>query len=96
MLPPYVEIMLAVGDTEAATAACRELEQRAEDEGSESLGAMAAVDRGQLELAVGDAAVALIALRRAFSAWQAMDALHEASRERVMVGLACPQRSGTA
>lgn len=89
LLPPYVEIMLAVGDAEAATAACRELEQLAEDEGSESLGAMAAGARGRLELAAGDAAAALIVLRRAFSAWQAMDALHEASRARVLVGLAC-------
>jgi len=89
LLPPYVEIMVALGDTEAATAACQELEQLAEDEGSESLGAMAAVARGRLELAAGDAAAALIALRRAFNAWQAMDALYEASRVRVMVGLAC-------
>lgn len=89
LLPAYVEIMLALGDSEAATAACCELEQIAENEGGESLGAMAAVARGRVALASGDAAAALINLRRACGAWQAMGALHEASRTRVMVGLAC-------
>ena len=89
LLPAYVEIMLAVGDAEAATAACRELEQTAADEGGESLGAMADVARGRVALASGDAAAALIVLRRAVITWLAMDALHDASRARVMLGLAC-------
>lgn len=89
LLPAYVEIMIALEDVEAATAACRELEQIAEDEDCEALGAMAAGARGRVAAASGDAPAALIALRRAFSAWQAMGALYEASRARVMVGLAC-------
>lgn len=89
LLPAYVEIMVALEDVEAATAACRELEQMAEDEHCEALGAMAAGARGRVALASGDASAALIALRRAFTAWLAMDAIYEASRARVMVGLAC-------
>jgi DNA-binding NarL/FixJ family response regulator len=89
LLPAYVEIVVALGDLEAATVACQELEQIAEDQSAEALGAMAALARGRVALASGNAAEALIALRRAVSAWQAMDALHEASRARVMVGLAC-------
>jgi DNA-binding NarL/FixJ family response regulator len=81
--------VVALGDLEAATVACQELEQIAEDQSAEALGAMAALARGRVALASGNAAEALIALRRAVSAWQAMDASHEASRARVMVGLAC-------
>lgn len=89
LLPAYVEIMVALGDVEAATVACQELEQIAEDQSTEALDAMAAFARGRVALASGNAGEALIALRRAGSAWQAMEALHEASRARVMVGLAC-------
>jgi DNA-binding NarL/FixJ family response regulator len=89
LLPAYVEIMVALGDLEAATVACQELEQIAEDQSTEALGAMAAFARGRVALASANAAEALIALRRAVNAWQAMDALYEASRARVLVGLAC-------
>ncbi|MFN2607117.1 MAG: LuxR C-terminal-related transcriptional regulator [Acidimicrobiales bacterium] len=89
LLPAYVEVMLAVGDVEAADAASRELEKIAGDEGCEALAAMAAFARGAVALAGGDAAGALVPLRRAFVAWDAMDALHDASRARVLVGLAC-------
>lgn len=89
LLPAYVEIMLATGDVDAADDACRELEAIAGEEQSEALGAMAAFARGAVALAGGDAASALIALRRAVGAWQAMDARHDAARARVLVGLAC-------
>ena len=54
LLPAYVEIMLAVGERERASAGCRELEEIAEapDErrlardGMPSVGAMLALDRG--------------------------------------------------
>ncbi|HEX8769627.1 MAG TPA: LuxR C-terminal-related transcriptional regulator [Acidimicrobiales bacterium] len=89
LLPAYVDIMVALGDLEAATVACQELEQIAEDQSAEALDAIAAFARGRVALASGSAAEALVALRRAVSAWQAMDASHEVSRARVMVGLAC-------
>lgn len=67
LLPPYVEVMLAAGDAEATSAACREFEQISEDEGSESLGAMAATARGRLELAWSSANTPWPAMSRASS-----------------------------
>jgi DNA-binding CsgD family transcriptional regulator len=89
LLPAYVEIMLAVGDVEAARSACRELDQIAERQGTDLLDAMAAQARGELALAEGEAGAALIALRRACRAWQDLDAPHEAARCRVLLGLTC-------
>ena len=65
LLPAYVEIMLAVGDAEAARGPCAELERIAEGQEDGMLGAMAAHARGALDLATGDARAALVALRRA-------------------------------
>jgi DNA-binding NarL/FixJ family response regulator len=89
LLPAYVEIMLAVGDVEAARSACRELDQIAERQGTDLLDAMAAGARGELALADGDAQAALAALRRACQGWQELDAPHEAARARALVGLIC-------
>ena len=89
LLPAYVEIMLAVGDAEAARGACAELEQVAGGQESDMLSAMAAHARGALDLAAGDARAALVALRRAARAWQELDAPYEAARSRALVGLAC-------
>ena len=46
LLPAYVEIMLAVGELEAARGACRELEEISKRQGSEVLGALHAQARG--------------------------------------------------
>jgi DNA-binding CsgD family transcriptional regulator len=89
LLPAYVEIMLAVGDVEAAHSACRELDEIAERQGTNLLGAMAAQARGELALAEGEAQAALVALRRACQAWQELDAPHEAARGRVLLGVTC-------
>jgi DNA-binding CsgD family transcriptional regulator len=89
LLPAYVEIMLVVGDVEAARSACRELDEIAERQGTDLLGAMAAQARGELTLAEGEAQAALVALRRACRAWQDLDAPHEAARCRVLLGLIC-------
>jgi DNA-binding CsgD family transcriptional regulator len=89
LLPAYVEIMLAVGDVEAAHSACRELEEISEGFPSEMLGAIVAHARGAVDLAEGDAGAALVALRRAWHVWQELEAPHEAARVRVLVGLAC-------
>ena len=89
LLPAYVEIMLAVGDVEAARSACRELDQIAERQGTDLLDAMAAQARGELALAEGDAQAALVMLRRACQGWQELDAPHEAARARVLLGLTC-------
>ena len=89
LLPAHVEIMLAVGDGEAACAASGELERIADGQESVMLAAMAAHARGAVDLAGGDARAALIALRRAARAWQQLEAPYEAARSRALVGLAC-------
>ena len=89
LLPAYVEIMLAKGDADAAAAGGRELEQLATDEGSDTLGAMAAFARGWVTLSGGDAAGGLAALRRAVAAWQDLGARYEAARARVLIAVAC-------
>jgi len=84
LLPAYVEIMLAVGDTQEARSACRALTEIAE-EGYESgvLGAIVAYATGAVDLADGDASAALIAMRHAWQEWQDLQAPYEAARTRV-------------
>ena len=64
LLPAYVEIMLAVGDADAARSACGELEQLARGFESGMLDAVVAHARGAVDLDAGDARAALVALRQ--------------------------------
>jgi tetratricopeptide (TPR) repeat protein len=66
--------MLAAGETDEARAACDELEAVAERYSSAMLDAIAAYERGAVELADGDARRALEHLRRALEAWRALEA----------------------
>jgi DNA-binding NarL/FixJ family response regulator len=88
LLPAYVEIMLAVGETREARAACRELEETAERLDTDVLTAVAAHARGAVELAEADAQAALGSLRRASRAWQRMKVPYLAARVRMLMGLA--------
>jgi DNA-binding CsgD family transcriptional regulator len=88
-LPACVEIMLAVGDIEAARGACRELEALAVGQERRALGARAAQARGAVELAAGDAFSALPSLRRAAEVWHELKAPYEAARVRELAGRAC-------
>ena len=88
LLPAYVEILLAAGLVAQARAACRELEQLAQEYESRMLAAMAAHARGAADLP-SDAAGALIALRGALAAWHELDAPYAAARTRALLGLAC-------
>jgi DNA-binding CsgD family transcriptional regulator len=88
-LPAWVEIALAIGDLEAARAACGELDEIAGRQRSELLAATAAHARGALALAVGDAGGAVAVLRSAWRTWQELEAPYEAARSRVLLGLAC-------
>jgi DNA-binding CsgD family transcriptional regulator/tetratricopeptide (TPR) repeat protein len=89
LLPAYVEVMLAVGEHERARGACQELEEIANRQASDALGAMSAQALGALTLAEGDAQAALIALRRAWQLWQKLEAPYESARARFLIGLAC-------
>jgi DNA-binding NarL/FixJ family response regulator len=89
LLPAYVEIMLAIGDAEAAGEAARELEEIGRRWAGGMLEAMAAHARGAVALAAGDARDALIALRHAEQGWRALDAPYEGARVRVLLSRAC-------
>ena len=89
LLPAYVEIMLAVGEREQASAGCRELEEVAERQASDALCAMAAHVQGAVAWAVGDAEGTLVALRRAFVLWHQLVAPYELARVRMMMAHAC-------
>jgi DNA-binding NarL/FixJ family response regulator len=88
LLAAAVEILLAVNDVEAAGDACIELEELAAG-GSELLGGIACQARGAIELARGDAAAALPALRQARATWQALGAPYDEARSCELLGLAC-------
>ncbi|WP_395366967.1 LuxR C-terminal-related transcriptional regulator [Streptomyces sp. YH02] len=89
LLPAHIEIMLAVGDTEAARSACDELGALSEKYRGGVLGVIAAGARGAVDLATGDARSALIALRDAEHGWLELDAPYETARVRVGLALAC-------
>ena len=89
VLPAAVEIMLAIGDIEAARVACEELEELAARWTGTMIGATVAHARGAVALADGDAGTALVTLREATRAWRELDAPYEAARAQVLVGTAC-------
>src|SRR6185436_10691864 len=86
LLPAFVEIMLAAGDTESARRACAELEELARGFDSAMLAALVAHAQGAVHLAEGDAQAALVALRDARDTWHALEAPYEIARTRVLVG----------
>ncbi len=89
LLPAFVEIMLAVGETESARRACAELQELAQDFDSAMLRALVAHAQGAVHLAEGDVQAALVELRSARETWQALEAPYEIARTRVLVGEAC-------
>jgi DNA-binding CsgD family transcriptional regulator len=89
LLPAHVEVLLASGDVAGARAAAEELAGIADRQGSEVLTALASHAAGAVALAEGDPGSALPALRRAWQAWDDLDAPYDAARVRVLVGQAC-------
>jgi DNA-binding CsgD family transcriptional regulator len=89
LLGAYVEVLLATGDIDAAGAGADELHALAGALGSTQLHALAAGARGAVLLAKDEPGAGLPHLRRAWSAWRAMDAPYEAARIRVLIGAAC-------
>jgi DNA-binding CsgD family transcriptional regulator len=89
LLPAFVEIVLAEGETGDARDAASTLEELSAGHEGGMRAAQVAEVRGAVDLAEGDARAALIALRHAWQGWQELDAPYEAARARVLVGLAC-------
>jgi DNA-binding CsgD family transcriptional regulator len=89
MLPAFVEIALAGGDTDSAAAAADGLTEIAAALDAPFLHAAAAQARGAVLLAEGKARDALDALRVAHKRWQEIEAPYEAARVKVLIGLAC-------
>jgi DNA-binding CsgD family transcriptional regulator len=89
LLPAYVEIMLAVGDTGSARRACNELEELAGGYESAMLEGILAHAQGAVQLVEGDTQSALVSLGRAAETWQALEAPYEIARTRLLVGEAC-------
>jgi len=89
VLAAFIKIMLAAGDTGAARTAVEELEQLASEFDAVYLHAVAAAARGAVALAEGDAHGACASFRRAWHAWQDLDAPYEAAEVRLSMTKAC-------
>ncbi len=89
VLPAYVEIMLAAKDVPTARAAADQVSEIAADLNAPFLHAVSTHAAGAVVLAEGDVRAALAMLRRAWKAWQSLEAPYEAARVRVLIGLAC-------
>jgi DNA-binding CsgD family transcriptional regulator/tetratricopeptide (TPR) repeat protein len=89
LLSAHVEVMLAAGDLPAARTAADELDVIARELATPFTLAVSAHAAGAVRLAESDGASALLALRRAWTAWQEVDAPYQAARARVLMGLAC-------
>ena len=88
-LPAHVDIMLAVGDVDEASAACRELQETAAALGTQALDAIAARACASVHLAERNPHAAIDPARRAFGIWQRLGAPYLAARVRVLVARAC-------
>ena len=91
ILGPFVEIMIAAGELDAARAAAEELDAAVRDKNAPFLKALAGQTRGAVLLASGAADAALVALRDAWTLWQQLEAPYEAARVRVLIARACEQ-----
>jgi DNA-binding NarL/FixJ family response regulator len=89
LLPAYIDIMLATGDTAAAWEGARELAEIVEVYDTAALRARSAHARGAVYLADTNPEAALPALRLALRLWRDLDAPYEAACARVLVGVAC-------
>lgn len=89
LLPAYVEIAIAAGDIPAARIAADELTAMAAAHDAPLLTATALQATGAVLLASDAPRDALAVFRRAWSAWQDIEAPYDAARSRVLVGLAC-------
>jgi DNA-binding CsgD family transcriptional regulator len=89
VLAPFIEVMLAVGDIDAARAAAAELSEIAASLDAPLLHAIAGHATGAVLLVEGDARASVVTLRGAWTAWQELEVPYEAARVRVLLGLGC-------
>ena len=89
VLAAAVEIYLAAGDVAAARTASDELSHLAECVDAPMLHAIADGAAGSVLAAEGDAAAALIALRRALATWSSLRVPYEMARVRLGIAMAC-------
>lgn len=89
LLPALAEIALTARDVPAARGAADELSEIATAFNAPALNAIAGQATGAVLLAEGEPRAALQALRRAWKAWQEVEAPYEAARVRALIGLAC-------
>jgi DNA-binding CsgD family transcriptional regulator len=89
LLGPYVEIVLASGDTAAAGAAAEELRVVAGMLGTPLLRAHAAKATGAVLIVESNRKAALIHLRRAFNELHGLGVRHEAARTRLLIADTC-------
>jgi DNA-binding NarL/FixJ family response regulator len=95
LLPASVEISIAAGDLDRATAGVDELVAISNALGVPYPRALAAHARGALLLASGNDLEALEALRSAAALWRGVDAPYEGARTSVLIGLACRRLGDT-
>jgi len=88
MLGAFVEILLAVNDTESARGAARELEEIAESLDAPFLRACAAHCAGAVDLAEGNATRALVSLQNARDIWRDVEAPYDEAKTRVLIAVA--------
>lgn len=89
LLPAHAEIMLAVGNRQAARSATEELAGLSDRFGTDCLRAQAAYAAGALALAEGEGDPALSALRTASRTWQTLRCPYEEARSRTLLSRAC-------
>jgi DNA-binding CsgD family transcriptional regulator/tetratricopeptide (TPR) repeat protein len=93
LLGPYVEILIAACDFDAARGAADELTRIATGIDAPSLLATSAQATGAVLSAEGKTKAALALLREAWAIWQQLETPYESARARVLIGQVC-QRLG--
>jgi DNA-binding CsgD family transcriptional regulator len=89
LLGPFVEVVLASADVEAAGAAADELAALAGELRQPYLRALAAHAMGMVRAELDDPTGALVSLRRAWRGWRDLEAPYHAAKARVLIALAC-------
>jgi DNA-binding CsgD family transcriptional regulator len=96
MLPAHVEIMLAKEDIPSARRSAEELLEIASTMDTPFVRAVGERALGAVDLAVGDASLALRHLREAAATWDELRLPYEAARTRLLIAAACKKTGDQA